>query len=288
MATATIRRSPKLTPEMAHDQLVAGVEALTTSEQWLAYLAVAAKFTRYSANNTFLIMLQRPDATRVAGFHTWKSLGRSVKKGAKGIAILCPCVRRDRVEDAETGETLTHSRVAGFRVGYVFDVYDTEGDDLPDDALHVQHPVGVAPDGMWDTLVRRVEEAGFAVQCAPACDEALGTAWGRTHYAERSVTVKSTADPAGACKTLAHELAHVLLHERRLYEHRGTVEVEAESVAFIVSAAWGLDTSSYSTGYLAGWSGGDVAAITATADKVLGCARIILEADQPDKEVVPA
>jgi hypothetical protein len=69
MATATTLRSPKLTLEMAHDQLVAGVEALTTSEQWLAYLAVAAKFTRYSANNTFLIMLQRPDATRVAGFH---------------------------------------------------------------------------------------------------------------------------------------------------------------------------------------------------------------------------
>ena len=67
MATATTLRSRKLTPEMAHDQLVAGVEALTTSEQWLAYLAVAAKFTRYSANNTFLIMAQRPDATRVAG-----------------------------------------------------------------------------------------------------------------------------------------------------------------------------------------------------------------------------
>ena len=128
----------------------------------------------------------------------------------------------------------------------------------------------------------------FTVRCAPAYDEALGTAWGRTYYAERSVAVKSTADPAGACKTLAHELAHVLLHEHRLYGHRGTVEVEAESVAFIVSAAWGLDTSSYSTGYLAGWSGGDVAAITATADKVLGCARAILEAAQPDEEVVPA
>jgi hypothetical protein len=273
---------------MAHDQLVAGVEALTTSEQWLAYLAVAAKFTRYSTNNTFLIMLQRPDATRGAGFHTWKSLRRSVKKGAKGIAILCPCVRRDRVEDADSGETITQSRVAGFRVGYVFDVHDTEGDDLPGDTLQVQHPVGIAPDGMWDTLVRRVEEAGFTVQCAPVCDETLGTAWGRTHYAERLVTVKSTADPAGACKTLAHELAHVLLHEHRLYEHRGTVEVEAESVAFIVSAAWGLDTSSYSTGYLAGWSGGDVAAITATAGRVLGCARTILEASHPGEEMIPA
>ena len=279
MATATARRSPKLTPEMAHDQLISGVEALTTSDQWLAYLGVAAKFTRYSANNTFLIMMQRPDATRVAGFHTWKSLGRSVKKGAKGIAILCPCVRRTTVEDADSGETSTHSRVAGFRVGYV---------DLPDDGLNVVHPVGVAPDGMWDTLVQRVERAGFTVRFGPDHDESLGSAWGRTHYGDRSVTVKSTADPAGACKTLAHELAHVLLHEHRLYEHRGTVEVEAESVAYVVSAAWGLDTSSYSTGYLTAWSGGDVAAVTATATKVLACARTILESTESGEEAVPA
>jgi hypothetical protein len=288
MATATARRSPKLTLEIAHDQLVAGVEAITTSDQWLAYLAVAAKFTRYSANNTFLIMMQRPDATRVAGFHTWKSLGRSVKKGAKGIAILCPCVQRITVEDVDSGEKSTHARVAGFRVGYVFDVSDTEGEDLPDDGLHVVHPVDIAPDGMWDTLVRRVEENGFTVRFGSDHDESLGSAWGRTHFVDRSVTVKSTASPAGACKTLAHELAHVLLHGNRLYEHRGTVEVEAESVAYIVSASWGLDTSSYSTGYLTAWSGGDVTAVTATATKVLACARTILEADESGEEVVPA
>jgi hypothetical protein len=288
MATATARRSPKLTPEMAHDQLIAGVEALTTSDQWLAYLAVAAKFTRYSANNTFLIMMQRPNATRVAGFHTWRSLGRSVKKGAKGIAILCPCVRRTTVEDADSGETSTHSRVAGFRVGYVFDVADTEGEDLPDDGLNVVHPVGVAPEGMWDTLVLRVEEAGFTVRFGPEHDESLGSAWGCTNFGDMTVTVRSTADPAGACKTLGHELAHVLLHGNRQYGHRGTVEVEAESVAYIVSAAWGLDTSSYSTGYLTAWSGGDVATVIATATKVLACARTILEADESGEEVVPA
>ncbi|MHB1710673.1 MAG: ArdC-like ssDNA-binding domain-containing protein [Acidimicrobiales bacterium] len=277
---------------MAHDQLIAGVEVLTTSEQWISYLAFAAKFTRYSANNTFLIMVQRPDATRVAGFHTWKSLGRSVKKGSKGIAILCPCVRRDSVEGADSGETTTRSRIAGFRIGYVFDLADTEGEDLPDPGVTIRHPIGVAPDGMWDTLVRRVQEAGFAVHRAPEHDEALGAAWGRTHYGQRNVIVKSTADPAGACKTLAHELAHVLLHENHRYDHRGTVEVEAESVAFIVSAVWGLDTSSYSTGYLAGWSGGDVGTVTATANKVLACARTILDsdgsADEAEEQLVPA
>jgi hypothetical protein len=288
MATATVRRSPKLTLEMAYDQLVAGVEAITTSDQWLAYLTVAAKFTRYSANNTFLIMMQRPDATRVAGFHTWKPLGRSVKKGASGIAILCPCVRRTTVEDKESGETSSHARVAGFRVGYVFDVADTEGEDLPEDGLHVVHPIGVAPEGMWDTLVQRIDEAGFTVRFGPEHDGGLGAAWGSTHFGNLTVTVKSTADSAGACKTIAHELAHVLLHGNRLYEHRGTVEVEAESVAYIVSAAWGLDTSSYSTGYLTAWSGGDVTAVTATASKVLACARTILEVGDSGEEVVPA
>ena len=288
MATATTGRSPKLTLETAHEQLVAGVEAITTSDQWLAYLAVAAKFTRYSANNTFLIMMQRPDATRVAGFHTWKSLGRSVKKGSKGIAILCPCVRRTTVEDTDSGEMSTRSRVAGFRVGYVFDVSDTEGEDLPDNGLNVVHPVGVAPEGMWDTLVQRVDDAGYTVRFDPAYDEGLGSAWGCTNFGDMTVTVKSTADPAGAAKTLIHELAHCLLHSNQLYEHRGTVEVEAESVAYVVSAAWGLDTSSYSTGYLTAWSGGDVAAVTATATKVLACARMILEADGAGEEVVPA
>jgi hypothetical protein len=95
--------------------------------------------------------------------------------------------------------------VAGFRVGYVFDVADTEGEDLPDDGLNVVHPVGVAPEGMWDTLVQRVEGAGFTVRFGPGLDESLGSAWGRTHYGDRTVTVKSTADPAGACKTLAHD-----------------------------------------------------------------------------------
>ena len=211
-----------------------------------------------------------------------------MKKGSKGIANLCPCVRRTMVEDAGSGETNIRARVAGFRVGYVFDVSDTEGEDLPDDNLNVVHPVGVAPGGMWDALVQRVEEAGYIVRFGSEHDEALGGAWGCTHFGDRTVTVKSTADPAGACKTLGHELAHVLLHGNRLYEHRGTVEVEAESVAYIVSAAWGLDSSSYSTGYLTAWSGGDVAAVTATATKVLACARAILETDGTGEEVASA
>ena len=99
----------------------------------------------------------------------------------------------------------------------------------------------------------------------------------------RSHTARTRA--SGWCRK---ELAHVLMHEDRLYDHRGTVEVEAESVAYVVSAAWGLDTSNYSTGYLTAWSGGDVTAVTTTATKVLSCARTILESTEPGEEVVPA
>ena len=280
MARTSTRRTPKLTVEQAHDQLVARVESLTTSAQWLDYLACAAKFHSYSANNVLLIQMQRPDATRVAGFHTWKALGRSVKKGSSGIAILCPCVYRHQIEDEGADETTARSRLAGFRIGYVFDIADTDGADLPDVADIVQHPKGEAPDGMFEALAAQVEAAGFSVKADEHLDDSLGTAWGRTNYGDRTVTVRSTADPAGRCKTLAHELAHVLLHEHQLYSHRGTVEIEAESVAYIVSAHCGLDTSSYSAGYLASWSGGNEEQIMATAGRVLTCARGIIAALQ--------
>jgi antirestriction protein ArdC len=97
------------------------------SETLRNYLAAMAKFHRYSLHNLLLIVSQRPDATRVAGFHTWKQLGRNVKKGAKGIMILAPMVLRKSKEETTSEED--HSKTAlGFRVVYVFDQIDTEGE----------------------------------------------------------------------------------------------------------------------------------------------------------------
>ena len=171
MARTATSRAPKFTVEQAHGQLVARVESLTTSAQWLDYLACAAKFHSYSPNNIFLIHMQRPGASRVAGFHTWKALGRSVKKGSSGIAILCPCVRSHQVEDEGTGETGTRSRLAGFRIGYVFDVADTEGTELPDVRDIVCHPKGEAPAGMFEALTSQVEAAGFTVRVDQSLDD---------------------------------------------------------------------------------------------------------------------
>ncbi len=107
----------------AHERLVNAVSALHSAEDWMAYMATMAKFHRYSASNCFLIALQRGDATQVAGFRTWKSLGRSVNKGAKGIEILAPCTYKTTLTDKDNPDapTITGTAVHGFRVTHVFD-----------------------------------------------------------------------------------------------------------------------------------------------------------------------
>jgi hypothetical protein len=187
MATTTQRHTPRFTLEVAHQELVPGVEAMTTSTQWMEYRSVVARFTHYSANSTFLILVQRPDATRVAGFRTWKSLGGSVKKGAKGIANFCPCVRRSAGHETEDNRSSTTNRLVGFRIGYVLDVADTEGADLPDGGLTVRHPVGLPPKACgtpWSSGWKRPASP------SPARRKAMPP-WGRPGGGQTSVTAQS-------------------------------------------------------------------------------------------------
>jgi hypothetical protein len=105
-------------------------DATAKSDLFKTWLRAVSRFHHYSFNNQLLVLLQRPQAERVAGFHTWKSLGRNVKKGAKGIAILAPCVRKQTAEEADRqrkGERVSEMRLCGFRVTHVFDIADTEG-----------------------------------------------------------------------------------------------------------------------------------------------------------------
>lgn len=261
--------------EAAHQRLVGAVEAMVSGEDWRRLLAVARRFRTYSPNNVWLIAAQRPDATRVAGFSTWRSLGRHVRRGERGIAILAPVVtRRPADEDDDDGE----SRVLrGFRVVHVFDVAQTDGEPLPE----VETPVllsGDAPAAVWDALAAQVAAAGFALERG-SCDGANGV----TDFAARTVRVRADVEPAQAAKTLAHELGHVLLHDGTEYARgcRGRAEVEAESVAYLVCSAAGLDADGYSFPYVASWSGGDVDAVRATAERCLGAARRSLDALRP-------
>jgi N-terminal domain of anti-restriction factor ArdC/IrrE N-terminal-like domain len=261
--------------EALHAQLTERLATLTTSEEWMTYLRAAARFHTYSANNVWLILMQRPEAIRVAGFHTWKAVGRSVVKGAKGIKILAPCsytARDDEGDPVLDAEGNARRMVRGFRVVHVFDLADTAGEPLP--GVGAELLDGDAPSDLWDALGSQVLRAGFTLTRGDC-----GRANGLTDFAGRIVRVRDGLSGAQAAKTLAHELAHVLLHDdplnRRTRDHR---EVEAESVAYIVLRAQGIETDGYSLPYVAGWSGGKPEVVADTAARVLATAAAILGA----------
>jgi N-terminal domain of anti-restriction factor ArdC/IrrE N-terminal-like domain len=256
-----------------HAQLTEKLAKLTTSDEWTAYLTTMSRFHTYSSNNCLLILMQRPNATRVAGFQAWKSVGRSVVKGAKGIAILAPMAYKVKGEDGEPTKDESGNEVhgvRGFRVVHVFDVADTQGEPLPDVRPHLLE--GDAPAMLWDAIAAQIHDAGFTIERGD-CDGANGT----TNFATRVVRVRDDVSSAQAAKTSAHELAHVLLHgDRDTTRDRNHNEVEAESVAYIVCAAQGVEADEYSLGYIAGWSGGNAAVVAETAARVLHAASAIL------------
>jgi DNA primase len=278
-----------------HSRLTDQIAQLTSGADWQAWLRVAARFHAYSFSNTLLIHAQRPDATRVAGYRAWQSLGRQVQKGQRGIQILAPVTRRNAADsageegssqpeaDATDGDAqrLEGRHVVGWRVAHVWDVSQTSGAPLPEQPTP-KLLQGHAPKGAWDALVAQVEAAGFAVQRGE-CDGANGN----THFAHRIVRIRDNLDDAQALKTLAHELGHVSLHDpgqvdRTTRNCRGVVEVEAESVAYLICAHVGIDTGDYTFPYVAGWAdqadGQDPAAlVAATGSRVLSVANRIIE-----------
>ena len=267
-----------------HDRLAAAVRDLTRSEAWRQMLTVAARLPSYSPHNLLLIASQRPDASRVAGYTAWRQLGRQVRKGERGIAILAPVRYRvgdggDRDATAATmsnaDDTANERRqvLRGFRVAYVFDIAQTEGPPLPE--VRPRLLDGHAPPGLWDALARQVHDAGFTLtrgDCSPAN--------GVTDRLANRVTVRPDLPEAQAVKTLAHELAHVMLHGPDAPESmtRGRAEVEAESVAYLVTTAHGLDPADYTVPYVTGWSDGQVGLVLDTAERVLSTAGTILAA----------
>lgn len=283
--------------EALHAHLVQAVADLATSEGWARMLAAAARFHDYSPSNVLLICAQRPDATRIAGIRTWNSLGRRVNRGEHGIAILAPCVYR-----AAPGETATADQrpeiasatppplepaadpstairqLRGFKVVHVFDVSQTDGEPLPD--VEPARLSGTGPDGLWDHLAGLVSDDGYRIERGPCGPGANGY----TDFAARVVRVRDDVDPAQAAKTLAHELGHIRAdHEHRFADYatstacRGQAEVEAESIAYLITARAGLDSTTYSVPYLASWSGGELDLLRGSMSAVVTVARDIAE-----------
>jgi hypothetical protein len=274
----------------AQEKLTAALEEMVTGEDWIRWLNYQTKFHKYSANNCMLIVLQNPNATQVAGYETWKKLGRQVMKDEKSIRIFAPIKGARTEQDPATGEDVTRTWLRFMLVG-VFDVSQTTGDPLPE----AQHPVlldGEAPEGLYDALAAQVAAAGYALHRGD-CRGANGY----TDYLARVVKVRDDVSEAQACKTLAHELAHVLLdHEHRGHGAEATItrdrmEVEAESVAYIVCSLHGLDSSGYTLGYVAHWADGSLAKVRETTAKVAEVAKRILDTTEvpaADRELVAA
>ena len=218
------------------EELAASLSA-GRSEALNNYLATMSCFHRYSLHNMMLIPLQKPTASRVAGFHTWQKLGRFVKKGEKGIVILAPLVRHKPVVQEVQVEEVT-PMLYGFRATYVFDVTQTEGRDLPD----IGRVLG-EPKAYLTRLVKLVLESGIALDYSVEIGPAFGTSPGS------KITLLPGMDPAREFSTLVHELAHELLHrtERRKNTTRSMRETEAEAVSHVVCRC--LQIGHYLRGY---------------------------------------
>src|SRR4051794_28465200 len=184
----------------AHAQLLSAVDALIDGPAWRRMLDVAARFHRYSPNNVLLISLQRPEATRVAGYQTWRQLGRQVRKGETGIAILAPVAARrptaaGDVPPEEADRDHSPRVLRGFRVTHVFDVSQTDGPPLPE--VRPQLLDGAAPLGVWAALLDQVEAAGYALGYAD-----VAPANGRTSHLDRTVVLRPDLTGAQSVKTL--------------------------------------------------------------------------------------
>ena len=253
------------------DKLEAGIAALFQSETYKAYLSTMAKFHNYSLNNTLLIAMQKPDATLVAGYQAWqKQHQRHVKKGEKGIQIIAPSPYKAKKErevlDPGTGRPkldaqgkpvteIVEVEYPAFRVATVFDVSQTEGKELP--SLGVDELAGKV-DGYSQLLTALKETCPVTIGF-----EKIGSgAKGYYHTTEHRIALQEGMSEMQTVKTLIHEMAHQRLHSHEKEKPREerlsarSKEVEAESVAYTICQHFGIDTSDYSFGYIAGWSSG--------------------------------
>ena len=256
------------------DRLEQGITELFDSERYREYLRVMSKFHNYSFNNTLLIAMQKPDASLVAGFSAWKNnFGRNVIKGQKGIKIIAPSPYKIKQEmkkiDPHTqqpiigkdGKPVTEEKeitIPAYKVVSVFDVSQTEGRELPD----------IAVNELTGDVERYRDFFAALEKTSPVpigFEQIPGSSHGYYHLEDKRIAIDEGMSEIQTLKTAIHEIAHAKLHdidlnapenEQQPRIDRRTREVEAESVAYTVCQHYGLDTSDYSFGYVAGWSSG--------------------------------
>lgn len=282
MTPRTITRSAEQRQQEAealHASIIEQVQQLADSGQWRAFLKFARSFHNYSLNNLLLILAQNPDATMVAGFRQWQSKGREVRKGEKSIKIFGYREKKAKRDDREGGLAENDERVVRyFPTLSVFDIAQTDpiegAEPLPEDPS--RRLTGDDDHGVIAPLRDHLESNGWSIHRA-----ALANTSGQTDPESHRVTLAGNLATEQAAKTLIHETAHIELHHiddlNEYRTHRGQMEVEAESVAYIVAGLCGFDTRAYSIGYVAGWAEENVSVIRDTAARVLRTAHTLAE-----------
>ncbi|OWY71571.1 hypothetical protein B7486_07740 [cyanobacterium TDX16] len=257
------------------DALAQAVDAVRASETFKQFLAMQARFHRYSWHNSILIATQRPDATQVAGYRTWQSMGRQVRKGEKGIAIIAPCPFKREVKKSEA-EAETVDGIF-FRVVHVFDIAQTDGEELPT----VEVPtVDAMADKLLADLYRVAVSRGIRVDFKPLSGGAFGVS------KSGAIDIDNGHASGQQAKTLAHELAHEALHWKIDGPiTRNIAELEAEAVAYVVCMHFGLDVELRASRYIAVWQG-DSKGLRGSMDRITKTARDIIDAVESGSESV--
>lgn len=260
------------------------VAELADGDRWMSMLRASGTFRNYSFRNMMLLAQQAEERgmtlTAVAGFTAWRDLGRSVRKGEHGLAIFAPLTRK---ADPEQGQPVGARVMYGVRVVHVFDIAQTDGDESP-----TPPPATAGRDAraLWTGLEALVRAEGFEVVRASMPDP---EEHGRTDLASRVVSVRPDLDDTFATAVLAHELGHL----RAGHEHRqisgAQRETEAESIAYVVLGAHGLDCADSAGPYIAGWSGGDPDVVASAAEAIHTAATgILADLTGPDAIPVPS
>ena len=275
------------------DQLEQGVSDIFQSGQYAAYLTAMSKFHHYSFGNTMLIFIQCPNATHVAGYHDWRrNFGRQVKRGERGITILAPCPyrRQEEVEEAapdgSSSTSIQWVQRMGFRTVTVFDVSQTEGKPLPELAKKLTGDAA-----QYESMVaalRSISPYPISIESFP------GGAYGCCDFVEQRILVQPDMSQTQTIKTMIHEVSHAKLHapekteELPQHKQRFVREMEAESVAYVVCRHFGIDTSDYSFGYVAGWSRGrELSQLRESLDLIRNTAAELIDGISPPRELTP-
>ena len=255
------------------DRLEEGLKELFESEKYKSYLSTMSKFHNYSFNNTLLIAMQKPEATLVAGFKAWQTnFNRHVNKGEKGIRILAPAPYKIKEErdklDPVTGEVMLDKdgmpqkeeveiKIPAFRAVSVFDISQTDGEPIPE--LEAKELLSTVEG--YEDFVKAIT---YVAPVPIGFEDIPGDSKGYYSTEEKRIAVQERMGESQTLKTMVHETAHSILHNKEVgredvlapEKDRNTKEVEAESVAYTVCQHFGIDTSEYSFGYIAGWSSG--------------------------------